>query len=61
MVRKNHCQLLRRDDFELGKSAVGWCFVRSPTTELGRMTKSVSLHVVIRDFYDQLGAQRFPR
>jgi hypothetical protein len=49
---------LWRNDFELGNSAVGWCFVDSPPTKLGRMTEAVFLHVVI--IYDQLGAQRLP-
>src|SRR5882762_8830841 len=59
--RKNRRQFLRRNHFELVVSAVAGFFVRSPSAKLRCMTEAVSLHVVVSDFHDELGPQRFPR
>ena len=59
--RKNCRQLLRRNDFELGIGTVAGLFVGSPPAKLRRMTEAASLHVIVCDFHNQFGPQRFPR
>src|SRR5690349_22734068 len=58
---KDLLELLRRNDFELRKGAVARTLVRSPTPELRRVSKPSALHVVVRDFDDQLRPKRLPR
>ena len=60
-LRKNRCQFLRWNDFELGISTAGWLFVRAPPAELRDVAEAASLHVVVSDFRHQFGAHRFPR
>src|SRR5215471_1611871 len=58
--RKDGCQLLRRDDLKLGVGAVERLLVGAPSPELRYVTEAISLHVVVCDLYDQLGAHRLP-
>ena len=49
------CQLLRRDNFELGIGAVARLLVRAPPSKLRYVTEAAALHVVVSDFDHQLG------
>jgi len=54
-------QFLRWDDFKLGVGAIGGLFVFAPSSKLGGVSETASLHVVVCDFHDQLHAERLPR
>src|SRR5262249_50293284 len=46
---------------ELRVRAILRRFVRAPSTKLRRVTKARSLHVIVRDLHDELGAEWLPR
>src|SRR5712675_2461597 len=54
-------ELLRRYDLELIEGAVARTLVIPPPAELRRVSKATPLHVVVRDFDDELRTQRLPR
>ncbi len=58
---KNCRQFLWRNNFKLGVGTIAGLFVRSPSAELRRMPKAISLHVVISNFYNQFRPHWFPR
>src|SRR5713101_5098058 len=58
---KNLCQLLRRNYLKLIISTIARLLVLTPSSKLRGVTKTVSLHVIVRDFDNQLRTQRFPR
>ena len=60
-LRKNRCQFLRRNNFQLRIGAVARLFVGTPSAELRRVTKAAPLHVLVSDFHDQFGPQGLPR
>ena len=49
---ENCRQFLRRNNFKLGGGTIAGLFVGSPSAELRRVPKAISLHVVIRNFYN---------
>ena len=59
-TRENCCELLRRNYFELGISAVDRLFVWPPSAEVRHMTEAASLHVLVSDFHNQFGPQWLP-
>ena len=58
---KNLRQLLWRNNFELGVSAVAGIFIGAPSSKLGGMTEASALHMLIGNFHYQFGPQRLPR
>src|ERR1043166_1026318 len=48
-------------EFPFSVRAVARFLVRAPPAKLRGVAKAISLHVVVSDFDDQLGAQRLPR
>ena len=49
---KNCRQFLGRNNFKLGVGTIAELFVRSPSSELCRVTEAISLHVIISNFYN---------
>ena len=60
-VGEDRFQFMRRDDFQLFERAVRRLLVCAPATELCGVAKTIALHVVVRDLYDQLRSQWLPR
>jgi hypothetical protein len=60
-VRENLSQFLRGDNFQLSIGAVHRLLIVPPSAELRSVTKTIPLHVVVRNFHNQLWAQWFPR
>ncbi len=58
---KDQFEFVRRHDFELRVSAVGRFFVSAPAAKLRRVTKTISLHVLVSNFNHELGSQWLPR
>src|SRR6516165_2095542 len=58
---KNLSQFLRRDHLKLRIAAVLRRLVFSPAPKLCGVTKTLPLHVVVRNLHNQLRPQRFPR
>src|SRR5215471_5274347 len=58
---KNLSQFLRWYHFELRISTVRRFLVCPPTPKLCCVTKTIALHVVVRNLNNQFGPQRFPR
>jgi len=49
-VAEDLFDLVGWDHFELGVGAISRLLVRSPTPELGRVAKTIALHVLVRHF-----------
>ena len=45
--REDRLELVWGDDFELGEGAVAGLLVGAPAAELGRVTKTIALHVIV--------------
>src|SRR5215213_8803031 len=50
-----------RHDLQLRKRAVTRLLITSPPPKLRRVTKAISLHVIISNFHHELRSQRLPR
>src|SRR6202051_3582445 len=59
--RKNGSQLVRRNNFKLLVGAIAWLLVGTPPPELRHMTEARALHMLVRDFHNQLRSERLPR
>src|ERR1051325_4446105 len=57
---ENRLQFFRRDHFELIVGAIPRLLIGAPSAKLRCVTKSVALHMIIRNFDDQLRTQRLP-
>ena len=58
---ENRGQLVRRNHFELGISAVGRFLVHTPPSKMRHVPEAGALHVLVSDFGHELGPQRLPR
>ena len=58
---KNCRQFLRRNNFKLTVGTVAEFFIHSPSAELRRVTKAISLHVIVSNFQNQFRPQWLPR
>ena len=52
---KNRGELVGRYDFQLIEGAVARAFVVAPAAKLSGVTEAIALHVVVRNFDDELG------
>src|SRR5262245_62650256 len=59
--REYLCQFRRQDNFNLLIRAVARLFVLAPPSELRDVAKPAPLHVIVRNFQNQLRSQRLPR
>ena len=57
---KDGGELLRWNNLELVVRAVARFLIGAPSSKLCRMPKAVTLHMVVRNFDNELGAQRLP-
>ena len=53
-------QFFRRDYFELSEGARFRFAVCAPAAEVGHVAEAAALHVLVGDFDDEFGAERFP-
>src|SRR2546423_15179005 len=58
---ENRGELVRRYDLQLIERASARRLVAAPATELSSMSKPVALHMIVRNFDDQLRTDRLPR
>jgi len=58
---EDRLKFVRWHDLELRVRAVLRLLVSAPATKLCRVTKTIALHVLVRNFDYELGSQRLPR
>src|SRR5688500_11874233 len=58
---KDRLQFVRWNDLKLRIRTVTWFFVRTPSSKVRHVAKTVTLHVFVSNFNNQLGSEWLPR